>query len=282
MDLSIITVTYNAEELIAQQIKSVFKGIDDLNFEQIIVDNNSTDKTIEIIERDFLEVKLIKNKQNFGFGYANNQGFKISQGKFLLFLNPDMLVEENILKKIMIWLVENPQAGIVGCRLTDNQGQIKKDAMPRRFPTALNQLAIIFKLPHFFPNILNNYLYHDVDWTKTQEVDSVRGSFLLIRREICEKLGWAFDPRYFIWFEDVDLCREVKRLGYSVIYNPMISCVDFLGQTFKKQDVFWKQKNITRSMNQYFKKWHPWYEWMWISLAHKLVLTVVVLRNKKL
>ena len=86
-------------------------------------------------------------------------------------------------------------------------------------------------------------------------MDSVRGSFMIMRREVYEKLGWAFDPRYFIWFEDVDLCREVKKMGLKVVYTPVISCVDYVGQSFKKRTTLWKQKQFIKSMAQYFWKW---------------------------
>ena len=99
-----------------------------------------------------------------------------------------------------------------------------------------------------------------------QEVDSVRGSFMLVRRELIEKLGWGFDPRYFFWFEDVDLCREAKRLGFKVVYTPIISCVDYFGQSFKQRTSIWKQKVFSRSMLTYFQKWEPWYKWIWIAV----------------
>ena len=90
-----------------------------------------------------------------------------------------------------------------------------------------------------------------------QEVPSVRGSFMMMRRDVYEKLGWAFDPRYYIWFEDVDTCREVWKLGYKVMYTPLVSCIDYIGQSFNKRDTYWKQKNFTKSMLQYFQKWEP-------------------------
>ena len=102
--------------------------------------------------------------------------------------------------------------------------------------------------------------------TKLQDVDSVRGSFMLMRKSMIKQLGWAFDPRYYIWYEDVDICREAKRLGYKVVYNPVISCIDYVGQSFKKRDTLWKQKQFTASMLTYYKKWEPIYVWMWIAL----------------
>jgi len=120
----------------------------------------------------------------------------------------------------------------------------------------------------------------DFDSEKEQEVPSVRGSFMMMRREVYEKLGWTFDLRYFIWFEDVDTCREVWKLGYKVMYTPVISCTDFIGQSFKKRDTYWKQKNFTKSMLQYFQKWEPWYKWMWIAIARPVGLVLACVNDK--
>ena len=106
----------------------------------------------------------------------------------------------------------------------------------------------------------------DFNSDSEQEVDSVRGSFMLVRRELIDKLGWGFDPRYFFWFEDVDLCREAKRLGFKVVYTPIVSCVDYFGQSFKQRTSIWKQKIFSRSMLTYFQKWEPWWKWIWIAI----------------
>ena len=274
MDLSVTSVTWNSKEKIGRQIQSVQKATEGLSWEEIIIDNASTDGTADFIKQNFSQVKLIANNQNLGFAAANNQGLKQAQGEFVLFLNPDMQVEVGSLPKILNWLKNRPDVGLVGCKLVNERGEVNKEAGPRKFPTVLNQLVIIFKLHKIFPSLLNNYLMKYFDFTKEQEVDSVRGSFMLVRRELLDKLGWGFDPRYFIWFEDVDLCLEIKRLGYKVFYTPIISCVDFIGQSFKQRDSFWKQKNFTLSMLKYFQKWEPWWKWVWVYLARIIMLCV--------
>ena len=108
----------------------------------------------------------------------------------------------------------------------------------------LEMILLVLKIPHLFPRVLDRYLMKDFDPTKEQEVDSVRGAFMLMRRELVGQLGWAFDPRYFIWFEDVDACREAYRQGLKVVYTPIISCVDYVGQSFKKKKFWWKQRWI--------------------------------------
>lgn len=280
MDLSIVTVTWNNKDNIAKQLSSVIFGYKNASFEQIVVDNNSSDETVEIIRRDFAQVKLIENKENLGFGRANNKGVEISKGEFLLFLNPDMRVEDGSLTKIVNWMRNNPDVGIASCKLVDENGKFNEEAKPRRFPKVWGQVALILKLPHLFPSILDKYLMKDFDENKEQEVDSVRGSFMLMRRALVEKLGWAFDPRYFIWFEDVDICREAKKNGFKVMYTPIISCVDYVGQSFKKRETLWKQKNFTKSMLQYFKKWEPWYFWLPIAMVRPAGIFLAWINDK--
>ncbi|MDD2757781.1 MAG: glycosyltransferase family 2 protein [Patescibacteria group bacterium] len=272
MDLSIISVTWNSQEHIAEQIKSVRSGCQNISFEQFIVDNGSTDGTADLIARDFPEIKLIRNIDNAGFSAANNQAVKKATGEFLLFLNPDMRVAPGSLDKMVAWMRQRPNVGIVSCKLIDERGQVNLSALPRRLPGVWDQLAIILKLPHLFPGLLDKYLYQGFDADKEQEVDSVRGSFMLMRREVSDRLGWAFDPRYFIWFEDVDICRETRKFGLKIMYTPLISCVDYVGQSFKKRDTFWKQKQFTKSMLAYFQKWESWQRWIWIAVIRPVGL----------
>lgn len=274
MDLSVITVTWNAEKEITEQIKSVFSGFKNISAEEIIIDNASADKTVSIIENNFPQVKLIKNNTNAGFGFPNNQGAKSAEGGFLLFLNPDMRVSEGSLDKIVEWMRNHPEVGLASCKLVDEHGNFNNNARPRRFPKVWEMVALIFKIPHLFPAILDNYFMQDFNPSLEQEVPSVRGSFMIMRRKVYKKLGWAFDPRYYIWFEDVDTCREVWRLGYKVMYTPIITCVDYVGQSFNKRDTYWKQQNFTRSMLQYFQKWEPaWQYWLlWLCRPVGLLL----------
>lgn len=256
MDINIITVTYNSKDTIGEQICSVISACDGISCEQIIVDNGSSDGTVEPLKKEFPQVRVIENKENRGFAAANNEGVKETSAPYLLFLNPDMrFTEAGALKHWVDWMNEYPDVGISGCRLVNEKGELHMNATPRRFPRAWELLAIFLKLPHIFPKILDGYLYRDRDFSKEQEVDSVRGSCLLARRERIEKLGKAFDERYVIWFEDVDLCREAKRLGMKVVYTPIVSCIDLVGQSFKKKPLLWKQWQFARSAARFVWKW---------------------------
>lgn len=255
MDLSVITVTWNSEKRIAGQILSVAFGYRNITCEQIVVDNASKDDTVNIIKKTSPTVRLIESGKNLGFAMANNLAVKESSGHFILFLNPDTRVEPGVLDRAVNWMYEHKDVGIMGCRLVKADGKPNLKSTPRRFPTLKDQLVIVFKLHHFFPKILDKYLMRNANLTREMEVDSVQGSCLFLRREIVEKLGRAFDERFFIWFEDVDLCREVKKLGYKVIYQPAWECIDYGGESFAKRNLLWKQFQFIRSMIRYFKKW---------------------------
>lgn len=274
MKLSVITVTWKNESSIGKQIESVQKGAVGLELEQIIVDNGSTDRTIEIV-KNYPQIKLIQNKENLGFGAANNQGYKIATGDYILFLNPDNEVEPDSLLKLCKMMEQRPEIGLLSCKLTTQEGLFNEGAKPRRYPGLIDQLALLLKIPHLFPKVLDKYLMKDFNPEIEQEVETVRGAFMLLRKSTLDKLGWGFDPRYFIWFEDVDLCKEVQKLGLKVFYTPEVSCVDLVGQSFKQQDNLWKQKIFTASMVQYFQKWEPWYVWVWVVFLRPVAIFLV-------
>lgn len=266
-DLTIITVNTNDGEKIIEQILSVREGAKTITYEHIVSDNGSSDGSREEITRRFPDMKIIENGKNIGFGAANNRALRLAEGRFLLFLNPDMRVTAGSLDAMVRYMDTHEQVGVASCLLTDQSGRIQQNALPRRFPGFFDQVCVLLKIPHLFPRVLNRYLYRGRDFSSEQKVDTVRGSFMMMRRVIADQLGWAFDPRYFVWFEDVDTCRETRRLGYEVVHTPHVSCVDYVGQTFRKQPTMLKQKRFMKSMFQYFQKWHPWYQWIGIAVV---------------
>jgi GT2 family glycosyltransferase len=255
MDISVITVTWNSKQHIGKQIASVQRAVKNLAVEQIIVDNASTDGTADDVAQNFPGLKLIRNTTNVGFAKANNQALGQASGEYLLFLNPDTELSEGALETLVTYMRSNPKVGIVSPLLTTPSGEVNTEALPRRFPTWRDQAVILLKLHHLFPGLLATYLFKDINPREEQMVDSVRGSCMLIRRSLTEALGFAFDPRYFIWFEDVDLCREAWVRDWSVVYLPSATAVDLVGQSFAKRTSVWKQRHFSLSMYRYFKKW---------------------------
>lgn len=275
MKLSIVTVTHNSAAVISDQIASIRDAAGDLEIEQIIIDNASTDTTVDILKRE--DVLLIENKTNLGFAAANNQALAHTTGEFFLFLNPDMVLEQGSLPTLMTWMEQESNVGIAGVRLLTQAGNDHPQAGPRRFPTVVSLLIRLFKLPHLFPFLMHRYEMRNFDRTRQADVDSLRGSFLLVRREIIETLGFAFDPRYFIWFDDVDLCKEAHRLGWRVVYTPIISAVDIVGHSFSQVNPVLNQLRFTHSMMAYAKKWLPTYQSLLLIVARPFAIFLSVL-----
>jgi len=215
MDLSIIIVSYNVKEKLKKNLETLFTSRGDFSFEVFVVDNASIDGSSEMVEEFFPQVKLIKNDQNLGFAKANNLAINRAGGDFILLLNPDMQVFPETLIDSLIFAKKNNQAIVSSCLLVDSDNKIIKHI--RRFPRLLDQLAIILKFPHVFPNIIRSYLYSDFDYNSAQKVDSVRGSFFMINKKSFQKISGLrlplLDERYFVWFEEVDFCRQVYKMG---------------------------------------------------------------------
>ncbi len=256
-DLSVVTVTHQSAHFIEDQVFSVVSGALKCSVEQIVIDNASTDATLEVLDRlENMLAKVIKNAANVGFSVANNQGYAFAEGRYLLFLNPDMRVQEGSLDVLVEWMDAHPQVGISGCQLVDVLGQ---SLMPRELPRWHRELLWLLRL---------DFLCRKKTCTEqgVQFVPMVKGAFMLVRRELIEKLGFAFDPRYFLLYEDTDLCREAKRLGFEIAYHSEVQCVDFNSRSFAVKSGVWIYRCFSESLLRYFRKWEPWYVWMWIAL----------------
>ena len=263
MDISIITVTWNNEAHIAKQLKSVRTHLAGFSFEQFVVDNASADKSAEIAKQHGAIV--IKNTENRGFAAANNEAFAKAKGKYVLFLNPDMELKSS-LEPFITMMSQEKNIAIMSGKLVDELGNQLQEALPRRQPGIWEMIMWLLKLQRIFPALHNRHRYAGADFTKAQDVESVRGSFMLVRKSFLDQLGFAFDPRYFIWFEDLDLCREAMKRNLRVVYDPSVQAIDMVGQSFAKRKKHWRGAMFTRSMLTYAKKWEPAYKWIWIAL----------------
>jgi len=273
MDLSIVIVSWNVREKLQNNLTALFKSQGDFSYEVLVVDNNSEDDSATMVKNNFSQVRLIANQTNLGFSRANNQAIRLAQGKFILLLNPDMAVREDTLQKVMDWATSNPQATVVGCQLIDGQGKVVKQV--RRFPKFFDQLMVALKIPHLFPGLLNKYLEINFDYSQAAKVDSLRGSFFLINRENYQKISQQslplLDERYFIWFEEVDFCRQVYQLGGEVWYTPVAQCLDYVGQSFKQVKRGQAQKYFSDSMLKYFQKWEKPWQHLTLKVVWKIV-----------
>jgi GT2 family glycosyltransferase len=269
IDISVIIVSWKVREKLRANLLSLRTALRDLKAEILLVDNNSEDGTLEMLAEEFPEITVIANQYNFGFARANNQAMAVAQGHFILLLNPDMRVFPDTIAKALVWAENNSQATVSGCRLENDEGNLLPHV--RRFPRLSDQLAIILKLPHLLPSCLDTYLQTDFDYHQAAKVDSIRGAFFLINREAWRHLSGAsapfLDERYFIWFEEVDFCRQVYKNGGEVWYMPEAACVDYVGQSFSQVKLGLKQKYFQDSMLKYFQKWEPYYQSVILKIA---------------
>lgn len=273
-DVSVITVTYNSGEYIIDQLKSVRDTAGDLMVQQLVIDNGSKDDTVAKA-MSVSGVDVIANNVNLGFAAANNLGLEQATGTYVLFLNPDMVVKPGALQTLVDYLKTHEKVAIAAPLLVDQSGNIAELGKPRRFPTFFDQFMILSKLAKLFPSSLHKYLMHDIDVYNTQMVDSVRGAAMMVRASFLQECGFAFDPRYFIWFEDVDLCKEAVSRGYGVHHVAQAHMVDYIGKSFSFQDTYWKQQQFSKSMLIYFQKWGSVVEALALGMVRAVVLVAV-------
>jgi hypothetical protein len=277
LNLAIVTVSFKVKEKLRANLRQLLASQVDFDFEVWAVDNNSGDGTVEMLRQEFPQVHVIANPDNRGFAQANNQALREIKAHYVLLLNPDMLVEPDTLAKMMIWAEANPQATVTGCHLITTTGETLLHI--RRFPMLADQLAIVLKLPHLFPHILDKYLRTDFDYSQAAPVDSVRGGFFWLR---ADEIGQVplFDERYFIWFEEVDYCRQTKLSGGQVWYTPVANCLDYVGQSFKQVKRGRTQSYFRQSMIKYFAKWEPRWQSCLLRLAWPIGISLAVVGEK--
>jgi GT2 family glycosyltransferase len=222
MDISIIIVSWNVREKLRQNLNALLASVG-VKIEVFVVDNNSGDGTVDMLASDFPSVTVIANQENLGFAKACNQGIRVSGGRYILLLNPDMKVFPETLAKTVAWLDENTQAAIAGIQLVNENGDNIKQI--RRFPALFDQSLVAAKLAHLFPFLMNRYLCADFNYSVATSVDSIRGAFFVIRRSALGNIG-LLDERYFLWFEEVDYCRRAKNIELEVWYTPVAQAVD--------------------------------------------------------
>ncbi|NCT54813.1 glycosyltransferase family 2 protein [Candidatus Falkowbacteria bacterium] len=277
MDLSIIIVSWNVKEKLRANLQALLASKTDFSFEVFVVDNNSGDGSAEMVKEEFPKVKLIANTENLGFAKANNQAIKEAKGNFILLLNPDMQVYSDTLENSLNWAKKNQQAVVSGFKLVNEKNEIIKQV--RKFPKLFDQLMIVLKVPHLVPSVLDSYLLPNFDYEKEAKIDSIRGAFFLINKESYKKISGQdkplLDERYFIWFEEVDFCKEVYRLGGEVWYSPSAKCLDYVGASFSQVKLGQTQRYFCDSMLRYFKKWEPKADYFTLKLAWRLVVAFI-------
>jgi N-acetylglucosaminyl-diphospho-decaprenol L-rhamnosyltransferase len=216
VDISVIYVSYNTKEITRESLKRLLASDHDLKMEIIVVDNASRDDSVAMLKAEFPEIPLIENKVNVGFGRANNQALPLIHGRYVLLLNTDAYVAPDTIEKTVAYMDAHPECGILGAKLIGEDGSLQPSC--RYFPTPWKQFLHTTGLYRHFSQVR---MVDDMDWDhdSARNCDWVPGCYYLIRKEVIDRVG-LFDPRYFMYCEEVDHCFATKKAGWQVTYFP--------------------------------------------------------------
>ena len=283
-DISIIIVNWKVKDLLQKCIDSILTYHNDYQVEIFVVDNDSQDGSSEMIKNDYSQVNLIALSKNIGFGAANNIAIKQAKADYIFLLNPDTEITKDFLVNIFKYTKENPEIGIIGPKIINDDGSQQHSI--RRFPDLFSQILVLLKLKSILVDnkFLNKYLFVDFDYNKEQIVDQIMGAAMFIRKSVFDKIG-IFDKKFFIWFEEVDLCKRAKQANISIKYFPGATILHHGGQSFSKSSIFKKQMIFNKSLLYYFFKHKPFVQTLLIFLLIPInifltVIYVIFLKGK--
>ncbi len=262
--LSIIMVNWNSGIYLKKCLDSIFKNKPRYSFEVIVIDNNSSDQSLNRIKEYFSSITLVRNTKNIGLAKANNQGVRLSKGRFLLFLNPDTEILPNSLDKMLNYFENNKNIGALGPKLINPNGSIQTSC--HGFISLLHVFFEISSLNRFFPknrfnkfvlgkllgSVFKNLLANYREYKKPVKVPVIMGSCFLTSRDVFEKVGY-FDENFFLYHEENELCYKLKKKGLDCIYFPYAKVIHYSKKCTGKvpEKVFFEK---CKSLLYFFKK----------------------------
>lgn len=274
MELSIIIVNWNTRDYLKDCLKSILENIKDVSFEVIVVDNNSSDGSSDMVKNEFPHVKLVASDVNTCFAKGNNIGYEISDGDYIAFLNPDTIIYPDTYETAVEYLRTNPQVGAISCKFMNPDGSFQREYY-RRFPS----LSIIFfyftllgrAIDNFFlkKKYENIYFYNDKKFDKIEKIDQPGATFMVVPRVILGGIG-VFDENFPLLFNDVDLCIRIWEAGFEIHLLPYIAITHYGGRGVKQ--LGWAvHKHFFVGCYHYFRKHH--------GIAPALIVSTLLLTN---
>jgi GT2 family glycosyltransferase len=267
-DVSILIVSFNTRGVLRECLESIDRESSGLTVEVSIVDNHSSDGSPEMIEQEFPHVRLVRSQVNLGFGAANNVALEGCKGRYIVLLNSDAFLCPDSLRLAVRHMDDNSRAGLGGGKLVGRDYSWQPSA--RMFPGILSDLSVMTGLASRYPKsrVFGHFDRTWADQSLASEVDWVPGAFSIIRSEVIEKLGF-FDPAFFLYSEEVDLCKRIKSAGYQIWYWPDITVIHIGGESSRQikslemsttgaQLVLWRM----RSTLLYYRKHHGAKAWL--------------------
>lgn len=230
-DISVVILNYNVREFLENCLNSVRKAIGSLSVEVFVVDNASVDDSPRMVQEKFPEVTLIENEDNVGFARGNNIALRNCRGRYVLVLNPDTLLQEDTLSKMIVFMDAHPEAGAASCKVLNADGTLQLTCK-RSFPTPWVAFTKITGLSKLFPQskLFGRYNLTYLDENETHEVEAIAGSFMFLRREILDSVG-MLDETYFMYGEDLDWCYRIWKSGWKIYYVPTTQIIHYKGES---------------------------------------------------
>jgi N-acetylglucosaminyl-diphospho-decaprenol L-rhamnosyltransferase len=252
IDLSIVILNWNVRDLLDRCLASIKS--DRFSFETIVVDNASTDDSVEMVRAKYREVMVIANSINRGFTGGNNQGIQAAQGRYVMVLNPDTELIEDAIDRMIDYLDAHAAVGAIGPQLLNPDRSIQSSR--RRFPTMMTGFFESTWLQGVAPrSILRRFYMADVLPDKTQEVDWLTGACTIFRQSVIDQVGVYDDQNFFMYSEEIDLFKRIKSAGWKIVYLPEAQVIHYIGQS-SAQVVAARHLYFQTSKVHYFRKHH--------------------------
>lgn len=260
-------VNWNTKNLLLQSLESLYHTLNKIEFEIFVIDNGSSDGSVEEVRRRFPLVHLIENKENLGFARAVNQGLQQASGRYLLLLNPDTQVKEGAIEKLCSFMETRLEVGIGGAQLFNSDGSKQNSIAnyPSLATELLNKSFLRWLFPSRYPGKERNYF-------DPVEVDSVIGACMIVRREALEQVG-LLDEDYFLFLEETDWCYRMKKAGWKVYHLPQAEVIHYQGKSAEQERKRAKVEYF-RSRYHFFKKHRGL--WQWFILHAGLMIKLIV------
>ena len=252
IDISVIIVNWNTKILLLDCVESLYRTTLDSSMEIIVVDNASSDGSVDSLQKRFSQVKVIENPDNFGFAKANNIGINKASGRYICLVNSDVIALGGVLDKMRIYMENRPAIGALAPKTYFGDMQIQKNC--REYPTLRNIFCQEFLLNTLFPTIAC-FRGRDMTWfdhNSVMEIEVLSGCFLMVRREVIDQVG-LLDEQFFFYSEDVDWCKRIHDAGWKLVHYPMAEAMH-LGHGSSSNDSSRYDVAMVRANWQYWRK----------------------------
>jgi GT2 family glycosyltransferase len=252
MNLSIVVVTWNAKKYVWECLSSLLKLKELCSSEIIVIDNDSSDGTPELVRDSFPLVKLVRNDSNLGFAKATNIGIKEASGKYVCLINSDVVVPEGCIESMFRYMEQNQDIGLLGPQMLGPDGLVHRSTM--RFPTVWSSFCHALALDSLFKGskFFGGFLMRDFEHDKTMDVDVLNGWFWMVRRTALDQVG-LLDERFFIYGEDIDWCRRFYLADWRVVLYHAAAALHYGGASSARAPIRFYIE-MQRANLQYWKK----------------------------